>query len=336
MPAEPIDPAPFLSTITTASAALVAIVGGLLVARFVTLDSEQEGAQRVLDDAVARHDVARARVEEARCNRLAFEVNLFFNSDAVKAVNAGTMDATSLREVGGSASWLSDEEIEWHAAVVDDELAQADETLTMLLPGDSTSGLTWKDFQKANPGLPIGIEEAWEIKFWSRLAPPRTPQNHSNPLSAFQPRLPSMIKTPDTVILRRGARRDELRAQDERASHRLEDLEGEVERLRLARDAIVKPRGLAIGLLILSFFTVVGVVVPLFIMSERPEDLSREMANTVFGLFLTGLVALLGYMGGLAVRLTKSRSGADAADQHRSWPQVAWLKRLRPGLPGDA
>jgi hypothetical protein len=300
----------------------------------VTLDSEQEGAQRVLDDAVARHDVAKARVEEARRNRLAFEVNLFFDFDAVKAVNAGTMDATSLREVGGSASWLSDEEIEWHAVVVADELAQADETLTMLLPGDLTSGLTWKDFQKANPGLPISIEEAWEIKFWSRLAPPRTPQ--SNPLSAFQPRLPSMIKTPDTVILRRDARRDELRAQDERALHRLEDLEGEVERLRLARDVIVKPRGLAIGLLILSFFTVVGVVVPLFIMSERPEDLSRGMANTVFGLFLTGLVALLGYMGGLAVRLTKSRSGADVADRRRSWPQVAWVKRLRPGLRGDA
>ncbi|MFE2430596.1 hypothetical protein ACFXJ5_28100 [Streptomyces sp. NPDC059373] len=70
MPTELTDPAPFLSTITTASAALVAIVGGLLVARFVTLSSEQEGAQRVLNDAMARRDVAKVRAEEARRNLL--------------------------------------------------------------------------------------------------------------------------------------------------------------------------------------------------------------------------------------------------------------------------
>jgi hypothetical protein len=38
----PVDPAPFLSTVILASAAFVAIVGGLLVARFVGLDSDQQ------------------------------------------------------------------------------------------------------------------------------------------------------------------------------------------------------------------------------------------------------------------------------------------------------
>ena len=35
------DPAPFLSTIIGTSATLVAIVGGLLVARLVSLDSDE-------------------------------------------------------------------------------------------------------------------------------------------------------------------------------------------------------------------------------------------------------------------------------------------------------
>jgi hypothetical protein len=62
------DPSAFLSTIAAASAAMVAIVGGLLVARFVTIASEQEGAQRLLDDAEGRLATGRRREGKARDN----------------------------------------------------------------------------------------------------------------------------------------------------------------------------------------------------------------------------------------------------------------------------
>jgi hypothetical protein len=55
------DPAPFLSTVVLASAGLVAIVGGLLVARFVSLDSEQRGSRKVLADTRERLESARRR-----------------------------------------------------------------------------------------------------------------------------------------------------------------------------------------------------------------------------------------------------------------------------------
>ncbi|MFE2430597.1 hypothetical protein ACFXJ5_28105 [Streptomyces sp. NPDC059373] len=201
-------------------------------------------------------------------------------------MNAGIVDANGLREVGGYSS-LSDEEIERHAAVVAEELAQAGETIKALLPEGSASDLDWRDFRRANPRLPMKIENAWEIKFRVWMLPPspssRTTRSWSSPLPSFRlPAIP-MIKTPDSVILRRGARRDALNALDERASQRLEDLEGEVERLWLTRNAIVKPKGLGIGLLILSSFTVVGVAVPVFIMSENPKDLTSGMAAAVWG-----------------------------------------------------
>jgi hypothetical protein len=60
------DPALFLSTIILAGVALVAIVGGLLVARFVGLDSDQQSTIRVLTDADGRLRAARRREEEAR------------------------------------------------------------------------------------------------------------------------------------------------------------------------------------------------------------------------------------------------------------------------------
>jgi hypothetical protein len=48
------DPTPYLSTMTATSAALVSIIGGLLVARFVGLDSEHQGAQKLVAEAEAR------------------------------------------------------------------------------------------------------------------------------------------------------------------------------------------------------------------------------------------------------------------------------------------
>ena len=57
----PVDPASFLSTVILASAALVAIVGGLLVARFVGLDSDQQASRKLLVDAEDRLTIAARR-----------------------------------------------------------------------------------------------------------------------------------------------------------------------------------------------------------------------------------------------------------------------------------
>jgi len=308
MPSVPTDPAPFLSTITTASSALVAIVGGLLVARFVTLGSEQEGAQRVLVDAEARLAVVKTRAEEAHGKRLHFDLDYFFSREVIVAVSNGVVDAARLREVG-RYSVLTDAEIENYAVVVAEELSRAGETCRALLSSDGMpepSG--WEDFRRTHPELQIEIEEAWEIKFAVLTLPPVRSRNL--PGLGFG-RLPSMVTSEslsDAVILRRGMRRDALKAQEERSQQQLEDLEGEVARLRQAREAIVRPKGLALGLVILIFFTVVGVAVPLFIMSTAPKDLTSTMADTVFSLFTAGLVALLCYMTVLALRLQASGS----------------------------
>jgi hypothetical protein len=60
-----------------------------------------------------------------------------------------------------------------------------------------------------------------------------------------------------------------------------------------------------LGLSILGYFTVVGVVVPTFLMSRGPTDLTPLMGNWVLAGFCSGLVALLGYMAVFAVRLSR-------------------------------
>jgi hypothetical protein len=315
MPSVPTDPAPFLSTITTASSALVAIVGGLLVARFVTLGSEQEGAQRVLADAEARLAVVKARAEEAHRKRLQFDLDHFFSREVIVAVSNDVVDAAGLREVG-RYSVLTDTEIEHYAAVVAEELARAEETCRALLSSDAMpEPAGWEDFRRTHPELQIEIEEAWEIKFAVLTLPPVRSRNPPGLGFSRFPSMPTRASLSDTLMLQRGLRRDALKAQDERSQQQLEDLEGEVTRLRQARESIVRPKGLALGLVILIFFTVVGVAVPLFIMRTAPKDLTGTMADTVFSLFMAGLVALLGYMTVLALRLqaSGSRSGRRSA-----------------------
>ena len=58
------DPALFLSTVIVTSAALVAIIGGLLVARFVRPDSDRRSTRMVLIDTDGRFCSACRRVEE--------------------------------------------------------------------------------------------------------------------------------------------------------------------------------------------------------------------------------------------------------------------------------
>jgi hypothetical protein len=95
------DPAPFLSTIAGSSAGLVAIVGGLLVARFVTLDSEQQGAQRILDDAEARLAVARQRSQEDSEQLLRWDARQLLNDrEVLTAINEGTEELAELRRRG--------------------------------------------------------------------------------------------------------------------------------------------------------------------------------------------------------------------------------------------
>jgi DNA helicase II / ATP-dependent DNA helicase PcrA len=59
------------------SATLVAIIDGSLVARFVSLDSEQDGAQRLFDDAKQLRDAAQLRAGQAKAELFDWEIDNF-------------------------------------------------------------------------------------------------------------------------------------------------------------------------------------------------------------------------------------------------------------------
>ncbi len=308
------DPTPFLSTIAGTSSGLVAIVGGLLVARFVSLDSEQQGAQRVLDDR-----------------------------SVMEAILGGVTDMTELRRQGDHQTRLTDEQLAPFVEGVRGELARAHQILEGVVPDSrDVEDAGWDAFRRSMPSLPrTDWELAWEVVFdqlcdrravereaaeWARAAErtreaerlravgfPAFPAFAGLPvlsvprIPALSPRLLAGMSNTDWRAIR-ARRRDELVASHERGQQQVEDLEGEVRRLRQARDAIVRPQGLGWGLGILGYFAVVGVVVPILLMSRGPKDLTALMGTLVVAGFCSGLVALLGYMAILALRLSRRRS----------------------------
>jgi hypothetical protein len=67
---------------------------------------------------------------------------------------------------------------------------------------------------------------------------------------------------------------------------------------------VVWPKGLGWGLVVLAVFTVVGVVVPLWLMSRGTNRLTVHLGEVVFWLFFAGLALLLAYMTYLSLRLS--------------------------------
>lgn len=75
---------------------MVAITGGLLVARFVSIASEQEGAELLVRAAKARLDRAKVRAALARNSVHLWNVFDFFDAKVIHAVGSGEQDGGSL------------------------------------------------------------------------------------------------------------------------------------------------------------------------------------------------------------------------------------------------
>jgi hypothetical protein len=318
------DPAPFLSTIVGTSAALVAIIGGLLVARFVSLDSDQRRSRTVLTDATGRLDVARDRAQAAWQKLLCWEADGFFSRPGVvKAVV--DMGVTSADDLMLIAKWrYAATELAPFVAEVAKEAELARETLTGHL---HRSDLSWDQFRRNNPSLPkIRWQQAWRYVYEgvveklaeAEAARIREAERSMTPAERLVSQIarPSIslrgnyeLGPPQTDYRATEERRyDELLAAHAQAEQRVEDYEGELDRLQLEHAEIVRPDvRLWWGAVILIIFTILGVMLPLWVMSTGPRNLAS--VRWVLYPFIGSLAALIGYIVVYLVQLTRNKRG---------------------------
>lgn len=326
-----IDPTPFLSTIVTASAALVAIIGGLLVARFISLDSDQRASRKILTGARDRLEVARRRAQEAWRGILRWDAEGFFNTPEVAEAIVGK-GVVSPAELMRMASWQHDsDELAPFVTEVTEEIGRAREAITPRIRGDD---MFWNDFRRRCPDLPeVRWPRVWEHVYDGvakeraavegataearRRAAPRKSaieesidrmndglirgQQQRALMATFSAPRP---QTDHGAIAAR--RSDDLRASHARAQQQVEDLEAELHRLEQEHAEIVRPDArLWSGVAILIIFTILGVVLPLGVMATGPRDLAP--VRWVLYPFLGSLALLIGYIVVYLVQLTRNK-----------------------------
>ena len=339
------DPALFLSTIILASAALVAIVGGLLVGRFVSIDSDQQGSQKLLGDAEGRLAIANKRAAKAAEELLLLRSHDFLGHPRVlDQIDGPRPDLEKLR--GLAATRLTDKELNELVSKVRAEFNYAREALraellTLRIRGDDPNSAaaalgdldaSWPEvWRKVYIEIVSGedarrrrAEEEWQrepAKAWKavkadldkkqrRLALPAPGDEQAD---GFLLALGWSVPESGSEI--EAQREDQAVAAVERSRQRVEDLADEHQRLQRAHDAIVRPDlRLWFGVGVLVGFAAVGVGWPVLVMSRGPTDLAK--VRWLVWLFLAALLALLIYVVAyLATIIRRSRTGRPVAPQ---------------------
>jgi hypothetical protein len=326
----PVDPTPFLATVVGTSVTLAAIVGGLLVARFVTIDSDQQTSRKVLTDARERLDAARGRASAAWQAVLDWDADEFFWKGRIaKAVADGLTTPQHLMRI---ADWDHSEDDLWPYV---EQAAKEHQAAREILPSLVTQlGEEWDDFRRRNTGLPpIRWPRIWEHVYdevmrvrvaeeAAREAAARKAVRARSPLafsfdfdsiSAGIGGLPlgtrALLSHATTTDERSTAarRRDGLITDHRVAKQQVEDYEGELRRLQEAHAEIVRPDArLWWGVGIVVLLAAVGVALPLWIMAQGPKDLAS--VRWLFWVFAGALAALLAYIVAYLVQLTRAKS----------------------------
>jgi len=256
----PTDPTPFLAAVVGTSVTLAAIVGGLLIARFVSIDSDQRTSRKVLADAGERLDAARQRAAAAWQAVLDWDADDFFWSPIV--VEAIANGETAPRDLMRLEDWQhSEDELRPYAEAVAAENRTALEVLPALV---TDPGAEWDDFRRI-PGLPPMLwPRVWERAFEEitaklaaeaearrKAAMAKAPlafqmESMAASISEMSPSTRAMIRAINTAstsdVRATAARRyDSLIGAHQVAKQQVQDYEGELRPLQEAHAEIVRP-----------------------------------------------------------------------------------------------
>lgn len=307
-----------LSSTAQSSAALVAIIGGLQGARYVSLHAEQQAARRRRDDLARRASAAAARLAEQQLRLDRYGVdNVLLTDDIFELVVKNDFEVT----VDDALSVSDGDDTGLPAALLRERLGQlcaslraARDRLVELVP-ESEEHPSWDMFRRANEVLP-DEDGAWRWMY-QKVVEARTDEARKRRREAERRRDPfgssmsdlvrssslTRLTSPEAYAIR------SLRAQSMDQAHeaRLIDYRDDAQRINeqlrdelQAADAhladVEQPEGFRLALQVLAVLTAVGVVMPTAIMATGAQKLAPLVRVAVAGAFFAGVALLLRYL----------------------------------------
>lgn len=292
-----IDPNWLLSSTAQSAAAMVAIIGGFLVSRLVSLSADRNAILQRLEDLGTRRALKADEHREVRDERFAVTKRWFIN-DRLKEVVAhrGMADPESLLDRIGVGSSLDEmRPVAQHLlAAVQAAFALIEARYT----GASIPPPTAEGLRRDGLTIPAADEEIYEgVASSIGEGRPRTP-NRLYPVMPLPSVKPAIVyQRQDDRVARERELRSELRFLDK-------ELMVTVERLA----SFEKPKGITGAVLALTYLAVAGVLLPVVLMAFRPVPDNSVSRVIVVLAFTSGLLVLLFYFIGHA-RSFRPRKG---------------------------
>lgn len=286
-----VDPNWLLSTTAQSAAALVAIIGGFLVSRLVAISTTRQGLKQRLQENSAVRAATQAALDETTA-AIKDTARRTFRAEAAGTVarERGTVPADSaikLRHVKGAQpadleAWSDELAMEVRSCFQTIEAA-----LRPYEPTVDRSKLAQRQVDLAvfDPIVVDSVILTIEANKQARatgapaVVPNRAASGHTRP-------------APDDVSVE----------QDHRIAH-LAELSARLQALSSEGEVIVRhlvqvgsPRGVYPGIAVLAYFALVGIVLPLALMASRPVVGTLTIRRLVLIAFVTGLLAVVGYI----------------------------------------
>lgn len=298
-----------LGAVVQSGAALVAIVGGLLGSRYVSLDAEQQAAQRRVDAAGLRLISAREQARQAEQEVTDFYVRDIMDDWVVYDAIAKSSSDAKLDEVL-EATKIDDSGVprgalEKYLESLSTEISKAVTSLADLVPHDEWH-VDWDRFRRENRLHPQN-DQVWEWVYTGLVDELEEAARNARKKSVSK-KYGGLINVPEphslsarTLASMSKGRSSGLRtatisrlmsSRDDSTRARLQ-LEAEEEAARIHVAEATQPEGFALALSVLRYIAVATIAVPICLMVAGPVTLPLWTRIIIAALFLSGVALLL-------------------------------------------
>lgn len=290
-----------ISTITTSTAALVAIIGGFLISRVISLSSEQTGIKRKIreidNDLLAKKEL----LQNVEDYLLEDDARDFLEDNIIKILQQETLSEIINQDTNNNRS---EEELKPYF----NEMQNIIKELYTLINKLEKFGDDFDDFYKENNHSLKDIEkrDLYEIAYEGMMDLIRDSQSQSSDPFAIGLNLSSLSSfRPRSVNLEY---RDKSKERD-RLDADIRVLELQIEEQRKILNDYGKPHGVWGGFAVLVYACIVGIIYPSMLLPYPTETYNDNLTKYwLLFLFFSQLVALFVYLAFAMFKLMKNKS----------------------------
>lgn len=321
----PFDPNWLLSTTAQTTAALVGIIGGFLLSRVVAIISEKSALLVRLHELEARSIASQAALEPI-AQEIGATIWAWFIDDQLPYFaqvrgNISTDEIASNFDVRGSDPTM----IVKFAEELSNPVKIAYELIESAYPSPKSPPTDAQELRLANVTLDPAIDERIYECVAKAIVESRSPSGISPSLSnppghVFQP------LTSDIEFVRHDAN---IAKQSEILTN-ISFIQSEIDTIRSKLATLKVPKRLNQGFYVLAIFALLGIVEPLYFMTENPVHANSSVRMLVYTSFLAGFSGLLLYisfaLADVSIRPPKTLRQRLTANPGRIWKKI---RRIR-------